>query len=520
MTKRLAEELSHTLTVCSTLCDEVEGKYKATFKKHIWYDHASEDILSSGNPAEYSSSMFESHYRLMKIGIHVGNTRSPAKSSYGLHCFRLLIAEEIKHRVNDGDDLVKKELDSILDKDNDGAPTVFKNKMNSRSPPPDFDDCESEPSITYRWDPFCQQQSPGDALLASDYLEAAGTSASSAGTSANSAENRKEYLEIGAPQEFGSVFGRVAKQRRVRAEQLKVSSQTNKATSSSGSKDKLQCVRKRSSPIDSAEIFDQLLEKHKRAKLADAAIIGSFKMKEVHISEVMDLAVELEQSNPAAFKVIRALTPFLAQTKATTDKCDSTVESLKTLRLRVYNSQKERKAKRIHGFGASDPPQSGAFYLKPNEICKGGDLRDLYTRLKSTRQVLSDSQEISFFNCFVYSIVREFYHPHMWERITVRERARHNDNVEIDKDAIIAFVRAVFESNGIRLEKTFDHDVFDMLKVALINFRRQVRGRVLESDKSASSTACFETSDVNVMSVDPEDTNVCGSKEDVENVPP
>ncbi|RCN28566.1 hypothetical protein ANCCAN_25688 [Ancylostoma caninum] len=80
----------------------------------IWYDHACDDLLSTGNPAEFSSAMFESEYRLMKIGVHVGNTRAPAKTAFTLHCFRLMAAEKLKCSVSNGECDLQDSLTSLL----------------------------------------------------------------------------------------------------------------------------------------------------------------------------------------------------------------------------------------------------------------------------------------------------------------------------------------------------------------------------------------------------------------------
>ncbi|RCN24017.1 hypothetical protein ANCCAN_30294 [Ancylostoma caninum] len=115
ISKKMARGMCKAMKLCSTLFDECFGSGNCTFKKHVWYGHACDDLLSTGNPAEFSSAMFESEYRLMKIGVHVGNTRAPTKTAFTLHCFRLMAAEELKCRVSNGESDLQDSLNSLLD---------------------------------------------------------------------------------------------------------------------------------------------------------------------------------------------------------------------------------------------------------------------------------------------------------------------------------------------------------------------------------------------------------------------
>ncbi|RCN35833.1 hypothetical protein ANCCAN_18280 [Ancylostoma caninum] len=82
LTRKLVEKISGIMRLCSTLFDSAFGSHAATYKKHLWFDHGCDDLMAAGNPAEYSTSMFESEYRLLKRGLRLGNTRAPAKTAF------------------------------------------------------------------------------------------------------------------------------------------------------------------------------------------------------------------------------------------------------------------------------------------------------------------------------------------------------------------------------------------------------------------------------------------------------
>ncbi|RCN24619.1 hypothetical protein ANCCAN_29683, partial [Ancylostoma caninum] len=67
-----------------------------------------------------------------------------------------------------------------------------------------------------------------------------------------------------------------------------------------------------------------------------------------------------------------------------------------------------------------------------------------------------------------------FYYSDYWEKITCRDKNRNNDNVSIDKDTITGYVRAIYEAAKVNADGVEDI-VADMLKVALVNFRRKGR---------------------------------------------
>ncbi|RCN28025.1 hypothetical protein ANCCAN_26238 [Ancylostoma caninum] len=92
------------MRLCSTLFASAFGSHAATYKKHLWFDHGCDDLMAAGNPAEYSTSMFKSEYRLLKRGLRLGNTRAPAKTAFILHIEKQLITHELRSRTHNGNE--------------------------------------------------------------------------------------------------------------------------------------------------------------------------------------------------------------------------------------------------------------------------------------------------------------------------------------------------------------------------------------------------------------------------------
>ncbi|VDO97357.1 unnamed protein product [Heligmosomoides polygyrus] len=122
--------------------------------------------------------------------------------------------------------------------------------------------------------------------------------------------------------------------------------------------------------------------------------------------------------------------------------------------------------------GSLDVP-SGVFTIPSSSYGPGDDLFALYTRLQRTSRVPSSTSEcVNFFNKFVHHVVSEVGVRSPCILVTCGPDLRRAPEKEKTN-----FVKAMYEKSNKEVRTSFDFDVFQMITVALTNFRRNMKSQ-------------------------------------------
>ncbi|VDP32491.1 unnamed protein product [Heligmosomoides polygyrus] len=185
--------------------------------------------------------------------------------------------------------------------------------------------------------------------------------------------------------------------------------------------------------------------------------------------------VSLPQKNPQDAYDRAQILKAAISVERLKDQLKSAESAISSLRKKLYAKTRAESAETSSDFGSLDPPE-GDFKIAPSSIGPGGDLKELYIRLRRRSRPMSHTSDyMNFFSKFVGNVVTEMYDRSIWHRLTARTKKRRNDYTDFDSDAIINFVTATYAHANKQVGESFYMDVFNMIAVALTNFRRNLK---------------------------------------------